>query len=199
MTGNTTDRWGSVQIGLHWTIAALILIQVPAGWAMVSASPGGLQNFLYNVHKNVGVIVLLLAVVRLGWRWAHPVPELPADLPAWQATAARVTHFLLYLLLFLMPVTGFLYTALSGFPVPLLMVWDISKLVPVNKPAGEWFKLAHLSLQWLLYLVVALHVAGALQHHLVRKDWVLRRMLSSRAPLRASAPAAAEPASPLAH
>ena len=57
-------------------------------------------------------------------------------------------------------------------------------MVTVNKPAGEWFKIAHLSLQWLLYLTVLLHVAGALQHHLVRKDWVLRRMLSSQAPLR---------------
>ena len=74
MTGNTTERWGSVQIGLHWTIAALILVQVPVGWAMVAASPGDLQNFLYNVHKNIGVIVLLLATVRLGWRCANPVP-----------------------------------------------------------------------------------------------------------------------------
>ena len=63
------------------------------------------------------------------------------------------------------------------------MVWDLEKLVPVNKPLAEWFKLAHLSLLWLLYLVLVLHIAGALQHHLVRKDWVLRRMLSSRAPL----------------
>ncbi len=183
MRGNTAERWGAVQIGLHWTIAALILIQVLVGWAMVAASPGSLQNVLYNIHKNEGLIILLLAIVRLGWRWAHPVPYLPADLPAWQATAARVTHFLLYLVLFLMPVTGFLYTSLSGFPVPLLMVWDLSKLVTVDKPLGEWFKLAHLSLQWLLYLVVLLHVGGAMQHHLVRKDWVLRRMLSSKEPL----------------
>jgi cytochrome b561 len=185
VTGNTTERWGSVQIGLHWTIAAMILVQVPVAWGMVAASPGGLQNFLYNVHKNVGVFILLLASVRLGWRWAHPVPYLPADLPAWQATAARATHVMLYLLLFLMPITGFLYTALSGYPVPLLMVWDLSKLVPVNKPVGAWFELAHVSLQWLLYLVVLLHVAGALQHHFVRKDWVLRRMLSTRETLRA--------------
>ncbi len=183
MTGNTSERWGSVQIVLHWTIAALILIQVPVAWGMVAASPGALQNFLYNVHKNVGVIIFPLALVRLGWRWAHPVPLLPADVPGWQAMLARATHVLLYLLLFLMPCTGFLYTALSGYPVPLFMLWDLSKLVAVNKPAGEWFKLAHLSLQWLLYLVVMLHVAGALQHHLVRKDWVLRRMLTSRAPL----------------
>lgn len=185
MIDNTSERWGSVQIGLHWTIAALILIQVPVAWGMVGEGPGPTQDFLYNVHKNFGLIIFLLAIVRLTWRWAHPVPYLPDDLPTWQATAARVTHALLYIVLFAMPITGFLYTALSGYPVPLFMVWDVSKLVPVNKPLGEWFKLGHLSLQWLLYLTVALHIGAALQHHLVRKDWVLRRMLSSQEPLEA--------------
>ena len=104
------------------------------------------------------MIVFLLAIVRLAWRMAHPVPYLPEDLPSWQATAAKTTHALLYLLLFTMPLTGFLYTALSGYPVPLFMAWDLAKLVPVNKPLGEWFKLAHLSLQWLLYLTVVIHV-----------------------------------------
>lgn len=183
MTGNTSERWGSVQIGLHWLIAALILIQAPAGWVMANAAPGALQDFLYNLHKNFGVMVFVLAVVRLLWRQAHPVPLLPADMPDRQKTAAHVTHLLLYALLLLMPITGFLYTTLSGYPVPLFMVWDVAKLVPVNKPLGEWFEIAHLSLQWLLYLVVVLHVAGALNHHFVRKDWVLRRMTSSIVPL----------------
>jgi cytochrome b561 len=184
MTGNTSERWGSVQIGLHWLIAALILIQVPAAWGMVNAGPGALQDFLYNVHKNGGVIIFVLAVVRLAWRLMHPIPGLPGDMPGWQRTLAHVTHFLLYALLFVMPITGFLYTGLSGYPIPLFMIWDLSKLVPVDKPLGEVFETFHVSLQWMLYLVVLLHVAGALQHHLVRKDWVLRRMTSSTAPLR---------------
>jgi cytochrome b561 len=90
---------------------------------------------------------------------------------------------LLYLLLFAMPLSGFFYTAMGGFPVPLFGLYDLARLVPENKPAAELFKTAHLTLQWLLYAVVALHVAGALQHHLVRKDGVLRRMLSPTAPL----------------
>ena len=87
------------------------------------------------------------------------------------------------------PITGFLYTALSGYPVPLFMAVDLAKLVPVDKPLGEGFKLAHLSLQWLLYLTVAVHVGAAFHHHLVRKDWVLRRMMSSTEPLKGIAPA----------
>ena len=184
MRENTAARWGSVSIGLHWTIAALVLVvQVPAGITMVASGPGMLQNVCYDIHKTTGIVIFLLAIVRLSWRWSHPVPLLPADLPGWQAKLARTTHALLYLVLFLMPVTGFLYTAMAGFPVPFFMVYDLAKWVPVDKPVAEVFKWAHLSLQFVLYLTVILHVAGALQHHYVRKDGVLRRMLSSSEPL----------------
>ena len=124
-----------------------------------------------------------LLLVRLGWRWSQPVPALPADLPAWQHRTARTTHALLYLVLLTMPITGFLYTAMGGFPVPFFGLYDLARLVPENKPVAEGFKLAHLTLQWVLYIVVLLHVAGALQHHLIRKDGILRRMLSPTAPL----------------
>lgn len=184
MKRNTPERWGSVSIGLHWTIALLVLlVQVPAGLTMEAVGQGTLQNVLYTVHKTTGLTIFTLAVVRLGWRFAHPVPALPVDLPRWQATTARTTHGLLYLLLFLMPISGFLYTAMGGFPVPLFGLYDLARLVPENKPLAEVFKGVHLTLQYVLYAVVALHVGGALQHHLVRRDWVLRRMLSSRVSL----------------
>jgi cytochrome b561 len=184
MRGNTRERWGSVSIGLHWTIAALVLlVQVPAGITMVAVGPGTLQNVCYNIHKTDGLVIFLLAIIRLGWRWSNPVPLLPADMPVWQARLAHTTHALLYIVLFLMPITGFLYTAMGGFPVPFFMVYDLAKWVPVNKPVAEIFKYAHLSLQFVLYLTVLLHVAGALYHHFGRRDGVLLRMLSSRAPL----------------
>jgi cytochrome b561 len=181
---NTRERWGSVSIGLHWTIAALVLlVQVPAGITMVSVDPGTVQNVGYNIHKTTGIVIFLLAIVRLGWRWSQPVPGYAQDMPAWQAKTARTTHALLYIVLFAMPISGFLYTAMGGFPVPFFMVYDLAQLVPENKPVAEIFKLIHLTLQWVLYVVVLLHVAGALQHHLIRKDGILRRMLSPSAPL----------------
>lgn len=184
MVRNTASRWGSISIGLHWTIAVLILlVQVPAGFLMQAVGRGTLQNVLFFAHKNVGLVILILAIVRLGWRWAHPVPDLPADLPRWQAGAARATHFLLYLFLFLMPVSGYLYTALGGFPVPFLGFIELGSLLPTNKPVAEVFEAVHVTAQWGLYAVAALHVAGALQHHLIRRDFVLRRMLSSERPL----------------
>ena len=184
MRRNTAERWGSVSIGLHWTIAALILlVQLPAGLTMEAVGRGPLQDLLYNVHKTNGLVIFTLAVIRLGWRWSQPVPALPADLPAWQRIAARTSHTLLYLLLFLMPISGFLYTAMGGFPVPLFGLYDLARLVPENEPLAEFFKGVHWTLQYVLYAVVALHVAGALQHHLIRRDGVLRRMLSPTAPL----------------
>jgi len=184
MRKNTQQRWGSVQIGLHWTIAALVLlVQVPAGITMVSVDPGTLQNVGYNIHKTNGIVIFLLALVRLGWRWSHPVPVLPADMPKWQAKLARTTHALLYIVLFAMPISGFLYTAMGGFPVPFFMVYDLARFVPENKPVAEIFKYTHLTLQFVLYVTVLLHVAGALYHHFGRRDSVLRRMLSSTKPL----------------
>jgi cytochrome b561 len=184
MRENTPERWGSVSIALHWTIAALVLlVQVPAGITMTSVEPGTVQNVGYNIHKTTGIVIFLLALVRLAWRWAHPVPALPADMPVWQARLARTTHAILYLVLFLMPITGFLYTAMGGFPVPFFMLYDLARFVPENKPVAEIFKYAHLTLQYVLYVTVLLHVSGALYHHFVRRDGVLLRMLSSTAPL----------------
>jgi cytochrome b561 len=184
MRENTPERWGSVSIALHWTIAALVLlVQVPAGITMTSVEPGTVQNVGYNIHKTTGIVIFLLALVRLAWRWTHPVPALPADMPVWQARLARTTHAILYLVLFLMPITGFLYTAMGGFPVPFFMLYDLARFVPENKPVAEIFKYAHLTLQYVLYVTVLLHVSGALYHHFVRRDGVLLRMLSSTAPL----------------
>lgn len=181
---NTRERWGSVSIGLHWTIAALILlVQVPAGITMLALDRGTLQDVLFTTHKNVGLVIFTLAVIRLAWRWSHPVPALPADMPPWQSWLARSTHALLYILILLMPISGFLYTAMGGFPVPLLGLYDIAWLVPENEPVAEMFQWTHFLLQFVLYAVVVLHVAGALQHHFVRRDYVLRRMLSSTASL----------------
>lgn len=184
MLRNTRERWGSVSIGLHWTIAVLVLIvQVPVAVTMLALDPGAAQDAAFNIHKTNGIVIFLLAVVRLGWRWSQPVPALPADLPDWQRRAARTSHAVLYLLLFAMPVSGFLYTAMGGFPVPFFMVYDLATLLPRNEPAAETFRIVHLTLQWALYAVVLLHASAALQHHLVRRDGILRRMLSSTRPL----------------
>jgi cytochrome b561 len=178
-----------VQIGLHWTIAVLILlVQVPVAIVMQALEPGPTQNVLYTLHKNVGLVVLILAVVRLVWRLAQPVPYLPSDLPRWQVVTAHGTHVMLYGLILLLPISGFLYTALSGYPVPFLLVFELSALVAEDEAAGEFWQSVHNTVPWVLVAVVALHVAGAMQHHFVRRDGVFVRMLSSRADLAKHSP-----------
>ena len=158
MRANSGERWGSVSVGLHWTIAGLILlVQLPSGLVMGALGRGPLQNALYFTHKNVGIAVLLLAIVRLAWRLRNPGPALPADLPGWQAAAARLTHFLLYALIFVMPVSGYLYTALGGFPVPLLGMVELGGLVGRNKPLADAMGAVHYWSQWLLYAAAAAH------------------------------------------
>ncbi|MGE4218019.1 MAG: cytochrome b [Alphaproteobacteria bacterium] len=184
MIGNTPERWGTVSIALHWTVAGLILcVQLPTAFLMDPVGPGSLQNALYFTHKNIGIVIFLLALFRLFWRWRHPVPALPADLSRWQVLAAHATHVLIYVVLFAMPVSGFLYTALGGFPIPFLGLYDLSRLLPTDKALSDIFLGIHEVGQWVLYVVVAMHVGGALQHHFVRRDHVLRRMLSSKTPL----------------
>lgn len=181
MQWNTEERWGSVAIWLHWLVAGLILlIQVPAGLVMLQLEPGALQNVLFNVHKNIGLVIFALALVRVGWRLANPVPALPLDVPGWQVRIAHLTHVFLYALIFLLPISGFLYTAFGGFPVPLFMIYDLGQLIPTSKPQAAVWQAIHYWSQWALYGVVTLHVAGALKHHFVQDDDVLRRMLSSR-------------------
>jgi cytochrome b561 len=184
MLHNMRERWGSLSIVLHWTIAVLVLlVQVPVGIAMLALDAGAAQDLAFNIHKTTGIVIFVLAVIRLAWRWSNPVPSLPDDLPAWQRRAARASHAVLYFLLFAMPISGFLYTAMGGFPVPFFMLVDLGPLVPENAAAADAFRAIHLTLQWLLYATVLLHVLGALQHHFVRRDGILLRMLSPTASL----------------
>ena len=184
MWRNTRERWGRISIGLHWLIAGLVLlVQVPAGIGMVSVGRGALQDALYNTHKTTGLVIFILACLRLLWRLAFPAPALPADIGGWQRLAANLSHVTLYLLIFLLPISGFLYTAQGGFPVPFFMTWELSHLVPRDQRMAEFWKAVHLNAQLVLYAVVVIHVAAAFHHHRVRRDGTLRRMLSSRAPL----------------
>lgn len=183
MRGNTPERWGSVAIGLHWTTAALILlVQLPLAWMMDGNARGPLQALIFAVHKNAGILVFVLAVMRVLWRWRQPVPLLPAHMPAWQAWSARVTHWLLYFIIFAMPISGYLMTAAQGYPVPLLGVADIGPLVAKNKTLGDAMEFVHHAGGTVLYVIAGLHVLGALYHHFVRRDGILRRMLSSETP-----------------
>ncbi len=170
-------RYTGVAITLHWLIAAAILCTFLLAQYMTGLQLSPVKLRLYSYHKWIGVTIFLLVLIRLAWRVSHRPPPPPVSMPAWQHSAARIAHFFLYAMTLAIPVSGWLMSSASGFQVMYLSVIPIPDLIAKNKDTAEQLKQLHESLNWLMVLVVALHVAAALKHHLVDRDDVLWRML----------------------
>jgi cytochrome b561 len=173
---NTTVRWGSVAQFLHWLIVALIIVQVIL--ALRAENLHGMAKLaMLARHKSVGLTVLMLAVVRLSWRLINPTPILPSTLKPYERRLANFTHAALYALIFALPITGWIMTSARGFPVSWFNLFQLPDLVAKNRQLYETMQDTHEALAWTLGAVALLHLAGALKHHFVLKDSVLRRML----------------------
>ena len=167
---------------LHWSMALLILMMIPAGMLMVQEGLSRpLQNSLFIFHKNVGVLLLLLIVVRLLYRWRNPAPPEPSHLPAWQVKIAGLTHTLLYALLVIMPVAGYTRVKAGGFPIESLDAMGIPALVPRSDALAEAAKTVHFYGGWAIAILVAMHVGAALHHGIIKRDGVFSRMWPSSA------------------
>jgi cytochrome b561 len=168
-------RYTRTAIALHWLMALLIFSAFPLGVYMhdLPLSPTKLQLFSY--HKWLGITILLAAAARLAWRVTHPAPAM-LDMPRWQQVAAHGIHHLLYLLLFAVPLSGWLMSSAKGFQTVWFGVLPLPDLVGKNKELGDLLKEVHEMLNFGLLLLVGAHVAGALKHHFVERDDTLRRM-----------------------
>ena len=177
MTPSAAAGYAGTQKLLHWLMAILILVMVVVGLSLPRLDPGPLANTLYEVHKSTGIVVLALAVIRLAVRLIRGVPPLTDGLPVWQQRAARASHIALYALMFAIPVAGL--TATSACCPPVRLFWTVPVTLPLAKDMAfaESVFWLHLGLGLALVAVVAVHVAAALHHHLVRRDDTLRRML----------------------
>jgi len=162
---------------LHWGMAVLVLATIPAGFVMVQPDlDPSLQNALFLYHKNVGVLLLLLVVWRAIHRWRHPPAPLPADVPGWQRGAAGLTHMTLYALLIAMPVAGYIRVRAGGFPIETLDWLGVPSLVPRSEALAETAKTVHFFGGIAIAGLIALHVAAAAYHGIVRRDGVFSRM-----------------------
>jgi cytochrome b561 len=162
---------------IHWVMAVLLLMTIPAGFIMLRegiARP--LQDTLFIFHKNVGVILLLLAVLRLAYRWRHPAPPLPASVPGWQRRIAAASHVALYVLIFAMPILGYVRVRAGGFPIEGLDAMGFPSLVPRSDTLAEFAKTSHYYGAIAITILIAAHVGAALQHGLLRRDGVFTRM-----------------------
>ncbi len=160
---------------LHWLTVLLMLAILPVAWVMVSLPKSPQQVWLFVIHRSLGMTILAVVAVRLAWRAAHPPPPLPGGPSTAMELVGRLTHWLLYALLLLMPVSGYLQSG-NGRPVSYLGLFDLPAL-PENKGLGETAQTAHLLGQWGIYALVALHVLSTVWHVAVRRDGLLGRMI----------------------
>jgi cytochrome b561/polyisoprenoid-binding protein YceI len=175
-----------VAIGLHWLMAFLIIGLWIVGSIMGDLEPTPLKFQLYGLHKATGILILMLAIARLLWRFTHTPPPPDATIPRWQRLAASVVHYALYGIFFAMPVSGWLMSSAAGFPVSVYGLFIMPDLVLPNKENMEFFEEIHEVLANLLLFLVAIHTAAALAHHYYFKDATLRKMLpflKNRTPL----------------
>lgn len=171
-------RYTATAIALHWLMAVLIVAAFLLGVTMTDIpgiTPTKLKYF--NWHKWLGVTVLGLAALRLLWRLTHAAPPLPAAVPGWQRRVSALTHLLLYLLIFAVPVSGYFYSLASGFKVVYLGLVPLPVLIGPDPELKTLLKAVHYWLNMGLAALVSLHVAAALKHHFLERDTVLLRML----------------------
>ena len=164
---------------LHWLMALMIIAMLFIGAGM-AASVSERHEWLLNLHKPLGIAILLLVVVRLFVRFSTRQPPLPADLPAVQVLAAKLSHVLLYALMFILPVVGWAMISAAGDPVMLSSSLQLPSILPANPTTFAFLRKAHTYLAYLLFLTVLLHLAAALFHGWVRRDGVLQSMLMGK-------------------
>jgi len=172
------ERYTKTAILLHWLIALLIIAAFALGLTMTNIpglTPTKLKYFSW--HKWLGVTVLGLACLRLLWRLTHAAPAYPVQMPRWQQGAAHALHLLLYILIFAIPVSGYLYSLAAGIPVVYLGVLPLPVVIDPNPELKPLLKLVHYWLNMTLLAAVCLHVLAALKHQFIDRDGVLRRIL----------------------
>ena len=178
---NSAERWGPVSQLLHWLIVLLVLVLAIVGLTMGELPRTPKYFWVYTLHKSVGISVLALVLVRIGWRLHAGAPRPLAGTPTWQARIASLTHALLYALLLAMPLSGWLYDSASGLrPFRWFGLVEMPKLSAPNESLSALSNDAHELLFWVLVALVALHAAAAFHHHLFQHDATLTRMLPRR-------------------
>jgi len=170
-------RYTKTAVTLHWTIVLAIVTAASVGLYMTGLPFSPQKLKLYSWHKWIGVTIFLLAVARVVWRLMRAAPPLPPAMLRWQRIAAMASHVLLYVLVLVIPVSGWLMSSALGVKTVYLGVVPLPDLLAKNKALGDALKQVHASLNGTLAVVVLLHAAAALKHHFVERDDVLHRML----------------------
>lgn len=180
-TGVATVDWSPggqytrAAIALHWITALLILTNLLLGISMAPLPLSVRKLHWYSWHKGIGATIFLLTCARLVWRLFRPAPA-PIAMPVWQRRAAGAAHTLLYVLMLVIPISGWLYSSSTGVQVVYLGLVPLPDLVPKDKALATVLKGVHVSLNIMMVAVIVIHAAAAVKHHFVDRDEVLVRM-----------------------
>jgi len=174
-----TARYTATAQLLHWITTAMLFLMLPFVWVAENFPPGPIRVFWYLLHESFGITVFLLIIARVTWRFAHPPPPLPNDEPRGLRLVAASTHWLLYAVLLVMPVTGYLMAG-NGQSVPFFFLHLPG--LPKNDPLGVLANTIHVYGQFVVYSLVALHIVGTVWHVAIRRDGRLDRMLPPQRP-----------------
>ena len=177
---NTPEQWGAISKLLHWLVAVLVVLMAWLCLTMGDLPNGPDKVATYALHKSIGLTILGLVVLRLGWRLYAGAPRPVPGTPAWQDRVAGISHWSLYLLLLAMPLSGWMLNSAAGFPLQWFGLGRIPALVGENHDLRERAEDMHELLFWILALLVLTHVAAALFHHVFQRDATLLRMLPGR-------------------
>jgi cytochrome b561 len=172
-----TDRlhYGTTAKLYHWLIVALLLVQFPIGWLMPDIHRGPPGNAMI-FHVSFGMTILVLIVLRLIWRLAHPVaPE--SSLPPWQRLTSAGVHWLLYGLVLATTLTGWLFASLRGWTISYFFSIPLPMLASANPQGVRAIDGWHQATEWALLIVIGIHVAAALAHIFIYRDRIMQRML----------------------
>ncbi len=172
----TDQHYTFIQKALHWLIALTVLGALGVGAALDWLGNGALKNQLYALHKATGILILGLMLLRLAARFIFGAPPLPAHVPGWQRKASSATHFLLYALLLAMPVVGWAATSAFPAPLPFFGLFDVPPLIGKDRELSKQLFEIHEIMGKAIFALLILHIGAALQHALIKKDGVLRRM-----------------------
>ena len=175
--GTRTDGYPPTSKLLHWLVAACVLTTLPVALLMVRVGEGRMQNTLYNFHKSLGVLILVLMLLRLINRIVVGAPAPEPSIERWQKALSSAVHGLLYVLLLAMPIVGYVANSAYGAPTPFFGLFNLPTLVGENQDLAKQLFTLHRWTGFVVILLVGMHIGGALFHFVIRRDNVLHRML----------------------
>ena len=175
-------RYSAMNQSLHWITALCMFAILPLAWVMTNAKEGTpFSEALFNWHKTLGVIVLLVTAFRIVWRFIDKPPPYPPTIARWDRALAQAVYGLFFLTLLWMPVTGFIMSTSEGYPTKLFNLIPTPQLWPKNDHLADQFGYLHALGQWAVYGLIGLHLLAVAFHLIWGRDGVLDRMLPADA------------------